>query len=63
MKGLHADSAVKNPPASAGDEVQSGRFPREGSSNPTLIFLVGKSHGQRKLVGYCPQGHNEADTT
>ena len=24
---------------------------------PTLAFLPGKSHGQRKLVGYSPWGH------
>ena len=24
---------------------------------PTLVFLPGKSHGQRKLVGYSPWGH------
>ena len=25
-------------------------------------FFPGKSHGQRSLVGYSPQGHREADT-
>ena len=24
---------------------------------PTLVFLPGKSHGQRSLVGYTPWGH------
>ena len=24
---------------------------------PTQIFLPGKSHGQRSLVGYSPRGH------
>ena len=27
------------------------------------IFLPGESHGQRRLVGYSPQGHKESDTT
>ena len=29
---------------------------------PTPVFLPGKFHGQRSLVGYSPQGHQEADT-
>ena len=24
---------------------------------PTPVFLPGKSHGQRSLVGYSPRGH------
>ena len=27
------------------------------------VFLPGKSHGQRSLVGYSPWGHKESDTT
>ena len=30
---------------------------------PTLVFLPGKSHGQRSLVGYSPWGHKKSDTT
>ena len=30
---------------------------------PTPIFLPGKSHGQRSLVGYSSQGHKESDMT
>ena len=26
-------------------------------------ILAGKSHGRRSLVGYCPWGHKELDTT
>ena len=29
---------------------------------PNAIFLPGKSHGQRNLVGYSPWGHKELDT-
>ena len=29
----------------------------------TPVFLPGKSHGQRSLVGYGPWGHKELDTT
>ena len=36
-----------------------GRSPGGGNGNltPTLIFLHGKSHGQRSLMGYSPRGH------
>ena len=30
---------------------------------PSPIFLPGKSHGQRNLVGYSPWAHKELDTT
>ena len=30
---------------------------------PTPVFLPGKSHGQRSLVGYSPWGLKELDTT
>ena len=30
---------------------------------PTPVFLPGKSHGLRNLVGYSPWGHKELDTT
>ena len=30
---------------------------------PTPVFLPGKYHGQRSLVGYSPLDHKESDTT
>ena len=30
---------------------------------PTPVFLLGKFHGQRSLVGYSPWGHKELDMT
>ena len=30
---------------------------------PTPVLLPGKSHGWRNLVGYCPWGCKESDTT
>ena len=50
---------IKNLPGNAGDTdsiIGLGRAPGEGNSN-SLIFLAGKSHGQRSLVGYSPWGH------
>ena len=34
-----------------------------GKWQPTPVFLPGKSHGQRRLVGYSPWGREESDTT
>ena len=31
--------------------------------NPTPVFLPGKSHGQKSLMGYSPRGHKELNTT
>ena len=59
---------VKNPRVNAGDERDAGLIP--GSEDPlerkwqaTLVFLTGKSHGQRSLVGYSPYSFKESDTT
>ena len=41
----------------------SERSPGEGNGQPTPVFLPGKSHGQRSLVGYSPWDHKESDTT
>ena len=30
---------------------------------PTLVFLLGKSYGQRSLLGYSPQSHKESNMT
>ena len=40
-----------------------GRFPRRRKWQPTPVFLPGKSHGQRSLVGYSPRGRKELDMT
>ena len=48
---------VKNLPANAGDVSSisgSGRSLGEGKWQPTPVFLLGKYHGQRSLVGYSP---------
>ena len=64
---------VKNPPAHAGIIGDVGWIPGservlpgEGKWQPTAVFLPGKSHGQKSLVGYSPGGckvrHNWALT-
>ena len=39
------------------------RFSAIRKWQPTPVLLLGKSHGQRSLVGYSPQGHKRSDTT
>ena len=41
----------------------SSFFFRRRRWHPTPVLLPGKSHGQRSLVGCCPQGREESDTT
>ena len=61
--GFPGGSVVKNPPANAGDPGSTlGWFPWRRKWQPTLVFLLGESHGQRSLAGYSPRGHKESDT-
>ena len=39
------------------------RIPWRKQWQPIPVFLHGKSHGQRCLVGYNPWGHKESDMT
>ena len=60
---------VKNPSVNAGDAGDtgsipgSGRFPGEGNGKRLQYFRLGKSHGQRSLVGYSPWGRKQSDVT
>ena len=64
---------VKNLPANAGDSRDSGLIPGSGRFSwsrkywhywqPKTVFVSGKFHGQRSLVGYSPSGCKESDTT
>ena len=67
-------SVVMNPPANAGDAhvgliLELGRSPGVGKISwsriwqPTPVFLRGKSHGQRSLVGYSSWSSEELDRT
>ena len=40
-----------------------GKIPWRRKWQPTPVFLPGKFHGWRSLVGYGPQGPKESDTT
>ena len=53
-------SVVKNPPAKCkrvGFDPWVRKIPWRRKWQPTPVFLPGKSHGQRSLVGYSPWGH------
>ena len=57
---------VNNLPAHAGDARDMGLIPGSGRSPgvgmaTTPVFLLGKFHGQRSLVGCTPWGHKESD--
>ena len=41
----------------------SVRFPWRRKWQPPPVFMPGKPHGPRSLVGYSPLGHKESDTT
>ena len=40
-----------------------GKIPWRRKWPPTLVFWLGKFHGQRSLVGYSPWGLKKSDTT
>ena len=44
-----------------GSVPRSGWSPWRRKWQPTLVFLPGKSHGWRSLVGYSPWGHKESE--
>ena len=57
--GFPGSSVNKESAYSAGDLGSIpglGRSPGGGNGNPP-VFLPGKYHGQRSLVGYSPWGH------
>jgi len=40
-----------------------GKIPWRREWQLTPVFLPGKSHGERSLLGYSPQGNTESDMT
>ena len=45
------------------DQSLNWKDPLEKEMATTPVCLPGKFHGQRRLMGYSPQGHKESDTT
>ena len=50
-------------PCLTGRHKRLGFEPCRRKWQPTPVFLVGKFHGQRSLVGYSPRGHKELNMT
>ena len=66
MKGASLVApTVKCLPTMRETQVQSlgQEDPLEKEMQPTPVFLPGKSHGLRNLLGYSPWGRKESDTT
>ena len=57
---------IKNLPTMQETQVWSlgwEKIPWRRKWQPASVFLPGRVHGQRSLVGYSPWGHKESDTT
>ena len=72
MPSNHASQVIpvaKNLPANTGDIKRYGfnpwvrKIPWRRKWQPTPVFLPGKYHGQRSLVGCSPWGSKELDMT
>ena len=69
IKGFPVGTVVKNPPANTRDARDSvsvswvRKIPWRRAWQPTLVFLPGESHGQRRLLGHSPWGCKKLDMT
>ena len=55
---------VKNPPDNAGDPGSiPGKISWSTKEQPPPVFLTGKFHGRRSLMGYSPGDCKESDMT
>ena len=52
---------VKHLPTMHGFDPWVGKIPWRRKWQPIPVFLPGKFHGQRSLVGYSPQDSKELD--
>ena len=62
VTGFPGGSVAKNTPANSGDQGLGrwvGKIPWRKKWQPTPVFLPGKSHGERSLVGYSAWGPKE----
>ena len=69
IKGLPVGTVVKNLPANTRDARHSvsvswvRKIPWRRAWQPTLVFLPGESHVQRRLLGHSPWACKESDMT
>ena len=45
------------------DQFLGWKVPWGRKWHPTSVFLLGKFHGQRSLMGYSRRGHKESEAT
>ena len=64
-QGFPGGTVVKNPPANVGGtgDTGAGKILWNRTWQPTPVFLPGKPHGQRSLMGYSPWDCKESDMT
>ena len=60
--GFPGVSVVMNPPAKHEFNLWVRKILWRRKWQPTPVFLPGKSHGQRSLVGYSPRNHKSVIT-
>ena len=69
FKAFQVALVIKNLAANAGDTRDASSIPGSrrsstvGNGNPLQYSCLEKSHGQRSLAGYSPQGYKESDMT
>ena len=68
LAGFPGGLVVKNPSANAGDTGDGfdpwvGKVPWRKKWQPIPVFLPGKFHTLKTLMGYSPRGRVESDTT
>ena len=67
--GLPDGSEGEESACNAGDKGDAGSIPGSGKISwskewqPPPVFLPGKFHGQKSLMGYSPKGCKESDMT
>ena len=63
--GFPDELVVKKSACNAGDQgsIPGSEDSLEKREATPPVFLPRESYGQRSLVGYCPWGHKELDTT
>ena len=65
LKAFLVAQRIKRLPAKQdpGFDPWVGKIPWRRKWQPTPVFLLGESHGQRSLAGYSPRGCKESDRT
>ena len=63
MKGFPGSSEAKRLPVMRKSWVRSMGHEDPLEEEPTPVFLPGKFHGRRSLIGYSPWGCKELDKT